>query len=251
MSQARNKLGIEFEKQVCLQKNLEKFSKRPSIKWSGIGKNVYEKIASVNFNVDKFYTLSATFEKCDATDSDNNKIEIKRYLLKDISRWKLYSEPFPSLKDGDYLKYIELFGNGSFERGKQIYNTFIIDLMNKNSNYLNYITKEMYSSNIGIQLIDAFIPNSDLEFKTDLTAWKGIKRIRIQFRKKGNAIIKTHPPIQIPNAPITSAPITLITNSPIQPNNNSAQNNLFSKAKKYAKNDKEFNKLLRVLERLA
>jgi hypothetical protein len=231
MPQIRNKTGKKFEEQVCIQKNLIYYSKRPTLKWSGVGKNYYEKIASVNFDVNKFYLINgSTFEKYDAIDSNGNKIEIKKYKIEDLSKWKLYSEPFPSVKNKNYIDYIkDKFGNGSLECAKKVYNNFIKSLIEKN---FDYIIQKITESNKGIQLIDAFIPNSDLEFRIFLQkGWMGFNRVEIQFRKKYGSVIKLHSPI-----------IDIETNDYITESLNKLDTgdngNLFVKAKKIAKESK-------------
>jgi hypothetical protein len=197
--QIRVKSGTDFEKEVCLQRNLTKSESKPTIKWSGEGKNNFDKIVSCNFDVDKFYPLSdSKYGKHDAINSNGDKVEIKKYRLNEIYNWNLYSEPFPCIKgQGELSHIIDKFGNGSIDTSREIFNNFIENLMYKD---FSYIIPKISNSNIGIHLIDAFVPNSELEFRINIKEkeWKGFDRAKIQFKLKNDFNIKniqTHNPI--------------------------------------------------------
>ena len=58
MGQSRNKTGFEFEKQICESNGWTRVSTSPKISWTGVGRTNFEKIASLNFNPNKFVPTS-------------------------------------------------------------------------------------------------------------------------------------------------------------------------------------------------
>jgi hypothetical protein len=77
--QERVKSGSDFEKTVCQEFNLIKYDKRPSIRWSGNGRNNFQKILNLNKDPELFYPLidKSNFFKCDAKDLNGYFYEIK------------------------------------------------------------------------------------------------------------------------------------------------------------------------------
>jgi len=75
-----------------------------------------------------------------------------------------------------------LFGKGNLSLAQTNYNKFVSDMFNYvGQDILDNITR----SNIGIQLEDGFIPQSNLEYRWRIKkGWKGFNRLSIEFRIK-------------------------------------------------------------------
>lgn len=179
MKQIRVVTGQEFENSISSDWILS--PTKPSFVWTGHGRNVYDKIKSVGFDVHKFYlTDKSTFKKWDLiSKTDNTKTaDAKRYLKKKLLNWTLYSEPyFKVAKRGDLDKI-----------GLEEYNKFVDEFyeVNNNNGMFNNVLNKMIENTIGIVTLDGFISIEDIEFRTTIvkTAWKGYHRITIQFRLK-------------------------------------------------------------------
>jgi hypothetical protein len=184
MGQARNKSGVQFEKVICEEKGWKHVSKSPKIKWDGIGRNNIQKVASLNLDPTKFIPTSKSFfEKYDAITETGEKVEIKKYDSKYLKDWVLYSEPIIKVTcQRDIDNVTKYLGNGDVDLGRERYNQFIsklepivsIDILEKITN-----------SNIGIQLKDKFVLQSELEYRWVVKeGWAGYDRLTIEFKIK-------------------------------------------------------------------
>jgi hypothetical protein len=164
--QTRVKSGSDFEKTICEKFDLIRFDKRPSIRWSGVGRNNFTKILNLNKDPELFYPLidRSNFFKCDAKDKDNNFYEIKKYNKSDLIVPKLYSEPIIKIAPGR-----SSWGKGNFIHDNfttEEYNNFIEGIVNtkwwgeKNKIILDNITKTCK----GIFLIDGYVSNDNFEY---------------------------------------------------------------------------------------
>lgn len=184
MGQARNKTGIDFEKMICESKGWFHIPKSPRIIWSGVGRTNFDKIASVDFDISKFVpTDESVFEKYDAITDKGEKVELKKYNSSKLKSWVLYSEPIFKVSNRSTLPVVyRIFGNGDSNLAVKNYNNFVDKIKDTmGDDILNSITQ----SNIGVQLEDCFVEQSNLEYRWIVrTGWKGFNRLIIEFRIK-------------------------------------------------------------------
>lgn len=177
--QTRAKVGTEFEK-LCETDGWVRKTKSPKPKWSGVGKNNFEKIKNCGFNPSSFiFDESSDMVKYDIYNPDLNKYrEVKRYHINNLKTWTLYSEPY--FKVATKLDITKI--------GKDEYNKFVADFYehHQNTGLFDKIQKNMNIVSEGVLCLDGFIPNEELEFRTVIvkTAWKEYHRITIQFKLK-------------------------------------------------------------------
>jgi len=110
-------------------------------------------------------------------------VELKKYKISKLKDWTLYSEPiFKVASHGDVSKVARIFGQGSLEKAIEVYNQFVSRIVkNIGQDILDKITQ----SNIGIQLEDGFIPQSNLEYRWVIRkGWANFDRLSIEFRVK-------------------------------------------------------------------
>lgn len=184
MGQARNKTGVDFEKMICETKGWKHNPASPKLFWTGTGKTNFDKIVSINFDASKFIpTDESTFEKYDAITDTGEKVELKKYTISKAKKWTNYSEPIFKVASEDTIDLItNLFGNGDLNLAKEKYNKFVNEVF---WNIGDDILKNITQSNKGIQLIDGFVPQSELEYLWRIkTGWRGFKRLSILFRVK-------------------------------------------------------------------
>ena len=184
MGQARNKTGIIFEKIICEEKGWKHSSKSPKIKWEGSGRNNFQKIASLGLDVNKFIpTPKSVFDKYDAITETNDKVEIKKYDSKYLKDWVLYSEPIVKVSCQANIDSVTRYlGGGDVNMGKKRYNEFIEKLQ---PHIGDDILTKISNSNIGIQLKDKFVPQSELEYRWVIKdGWMGYNRLSIEFKLK-------------------------------------------------------------------
>ena len=78
---------------------------------------------------------------------------------------------------------VKIFGNGLKDQSINKYNEFVTNL--SNSDICKDILNKITSSNIGIQLEDCFIPQSDLEYRWKIVKnWEGYVRLTKEFKFK-------------------------------------------------------------------
>lgn len=200
MGQIRAKTGLEFEVFVREKEGFERYIKAPRIKWSGTGRNNMERLLSVGKNPKKFKPImsKSKFIKADARGKDGILYEIKKYNIKDLKSYKLYSEPIikvaPSRsKWGKGDPYYDAF------ESCDEYNKFIYSLTKTRwwRRYNKEILKNIYTSNSGIFSKDGFIPHSKLKFKWVINKgeygpiFDGYHRLSIIFKIKDKNLIET------------------------------------------------------------
>ena len=183
MGQSRSKTGKIFEKSVCENKGWTSVDVKPRLFWSGNGRTNWDKIESINKDPSLFVPNleKSRFEKYDAINQNGDKVEIKKYTSQDLLNWSLYSEPIFKIATRSVLsRVVTLFGDGDLGLSVVNYNTFLDGVIpNVSDDILNRIT----SSNVGIQCVDRFIPQSELEYRWNCKkSWKGFNRYTIEFR---------------------------------------------------------------------
>jgi hypothetical protein len=175
--QLRAKTGTKFEKE-CEVDGWVVRAKKPKIKWSGKGRSNFDKIKSCNYDPSNFFLLECDLSKYDIYNPELNKYrEVKSYYKKELTSWKLYSEPYFKVADKSTSKKIDV----------ETYNSFIDKFWeyNKKTGLIEKIQEGLTAFNEGIQCKDGFIPKDELEFRTVvLNEWGGYKRITIQFKIK-------------------------------------------------------------------
>ena len=190
MGQRRNKTGIDFEYSICESLGWQRSAKSPRIKWSGEGRSNFKKIQSVNFDPTKFYPIEGSiFHKYDAITPNGDGVEIKKYNMEQLKNWTLYSEPiFKVASENAVNKVVGIFGDGDYELAVNKYNKFIDGVrLNVGQDILDNIS----NSNIGIELEDGFISQSNLEYRWVIVkGWMGFNRLSIEFRIKNISWIK-------------------------------------------------------------
>jgi len=184
MGQSRNKTGVDFEKMICETKGWSHTPASPKIIWTGVGRTNFDKIASVGFDASKFLpTSESTFEKFDTITPNGEKVELKKYKTSKAKKWTAYSEPIFKVASKNMVEHVTLlFGKGNLSLAQTNYNKFVSDMFNYvGQDILDNITR----SNIGIQLEDGFVPQSNLEYRWRIKkGWKGFNRLSIEFRIK-------------------------------------------------------------------
>lgn len=185
MSQSRNRTGVEFEKMICEANGWSHKSVSPRIRWSGNGKSNWAKIKDIELDPTKFIPNFETSRlvKYDAINENGDKIEIKKYTSSTLKSWISYSEPIFKVGSWKTLGIVtKLFGDGDYEKSVVEYNNFVKGVIcNVGFNIIESITK----SCIGVQCIDRFVPQDELEFKWVVKdGWKDYNRLSIVFRLK-------------------------------------------------------------------
>ena len=70
--------------------------KSPKFKWSGNGRSFVQKMRDCRF-ISELFILDESSSMCkyDIVHPETNRVrEVKKYMKKDLNKWKLYSEPF-------------------------------------------------------------------------------------------------------------------------------------------------------------
>lgn len=185
MRQSRAVTGVKFEKDICESKGWKHKSASPRINWSGKGRSNWKKMKQVDLDPTKFIPNpeKSRLEKYDAINKDGEKIEIKKYQSEDLKGWHNYSEPIFKIATRSVMKtVINIFGGGDYDKSVVEYNKFIDGVID---NIGDEIIRGITSSNIGVQCVDRFIPQSELEYKWEVKkGWKGYNRLTIVFRIK-------------------------------------------------------------------
>ena len=177
--QSRAKTGTEFEKECAVDGWVVK-TKRPSIKWSGKGRNNFQRIRSCDFDPSKFVLLeNSNLSKYDIFNPELNKYrEVKKYKKSELKSWHLYSEVYFKVANKVDASKIDV----------DAYNDFLDRFWeyNQNTGLFEKMLEGTTKYNEGIQCIDCFLTKEELEFRTVIlnNCWRGYKRITIQFRIK-------------------------------------------------------------------
>lgn len=187
--QRRSNTGKEFEEEIA-KKYGKRVSKSPKIVWNGEGKTNLDKILNLNFDEKLFFpTEKSNFLKYDLIDSQNCFHEIKKYLIRDVSVWKLYSEPIIKISTKQGLSAVSnKFGGGDIDLARIKYNEFIKKLFihTYKNGILDHIQSEMTQSTKGMIFIDGYVEmkNIDFQWKVYESAWMEFHRITLEFKLK-------------------------------------------------------------------
>jgi hypothetical protein len=176
--QTRCKTGIEFEESFT-KLGWKRLNSSPKLRWTGYGRTNIEKIVSLNFDHTNFCLLGGSyFDKYDLYNPRTFKDrEVKKYYLSQISKWTLYSEPYFKVGSYQQVDLVDTVEYNNFVKNFYEYHT--------KSGLLEEVQRGMIRTAEGIQLIDGFVPKTQLEFRTVvLNGWAGYDRITIQFKIK-------------------------------------------------------------------
>jgi len=175
--QKRAITGNEFEKTLQTDQWIKR-EVRPSMKWSGKGRNIFKKIESVGYDVNKFNLREdSVISKSDFVfhTDDSMRFEAKKYEMMMFKKWIMYSEPFFKVADVKQANLVD----------KDKYNKFVDDFMTHRQDIIERVLNEMSQSNLGIRCIDGFISQDKLEFKViKRKGWEGYYRITIMVKMK-------------------------------------------------------------------
>jgi hypothetical protein len=175
--QPRTRAGIDFE--LSLQSDLwVQNEQKPKMVWDVVGRNVFEKMKNVDYDVTKFNLCdTSVLTKYDFTFHNNKDLafEVKRYEKSKLNKWTLYSEPFFKVSTRAELEKIDT----------QTYNKFVSDFFTKRKDIINKVLENISKNTLGIRVLDEFIPQHNIEYRAEiLKGWGGYDRITIQFRIK-------------------------------------------------------------------
>ena len=176
--QTRCITGIEFENEVS-DKTWVRNEIRPKLIWDVEGRDNISKIKKINYDVTKFnLSPKSVLVKSDLVNINNPELtcEVKKYYIRQFNNWTMYSEPFFKIARRKQIEEISTYD----------YNRCVEDFYNMGQDIINKVLNSIVKSNIGIRCIDGFVPQENLEFKTDIvhSAWAGYKRITIFCRLK-------------------------------------------------------------------
>lgn len=199
MPQKRSKTGVSFERDLVENYGYVIEPKDPKMCWIIDGKTYSNSFkASILADCDpdriKLDILGSSFEKRDGykiiSPLKKQYSEIKRYLIEECNSWKMFSEPFLSVKTKGQIEFI--IANKNLENIQNRYNNLIDHLLEEYgdevlSNFVDKCTN-------GIQLIDGFLPKDQIEFRLYKSkGWRGFKRVEVQFRIKPGEDINPDP----------------------------------------------------------
>ena len=183
MGQKRAITGNKFEQEL-LTMGYEKEIKSPRLSWNGKGRNVFQKIKNLNYDVTEF-TLDfekSKFKKCDVKDKETNEVwDAKRYDIDHLNHWILYSEPFFKVAVSSQLSKI----------GINEYNLFVENFYQYHiqTGLLDQVCRKIFDSSSGIILLgNKKIRKENLEYRVGLRKnyWKGYHRILMEVRMRNN-----------------------------------------------------------------
>jgi hypothetical protein len=174
--QTRAVTGTQFEKDIE-NKLWVRRERKPKMVWDVPGKNVFDKIKNVNYDVTKFnLSEESILSKYDFVYHNNDALtfEVKRYETSKLHTWTLYSEPFFKVATDSGKECID----------KTQYNQFVKDFYNQRKDILDKVL-ESISNNLGIRCLDGFIAQHKLEYKIEIVkGWGGYDRLTVLFRIK-------------------------------------------------------------------
>lgn len=187
--QKRSNSGTDFENLISEQYG-KRVSKSPKMVWNGVGRTNLDKIKNLNYDEKLFYPTDKTdYTKYDLIDSENNHHEIKKYHIRQVQDWRLYSEPVVKISTKPTLVQItNKFGDGDEESARTKYNDFMNRLFNHlNSTGILETMKNKITNNIkGMFLIDGYLKITEIDFRWKIieSSWKGFNRITLEFKNK-------------------------------------------------------------------
>ena len=155
-------------------------STSPKFRWSGNGRSIIEKIKSVNFKPELFILdEESRMSKYDIYNTiTGKKREVKKYTKEGLNNWSLYSEAFFKIASRHTASQISV----------ETYNKFVEDYYEhyKNTGLFERVIHKLTKDVEGVQIIDTFIPMTELDFKVDIVrnSWKGYHRLTVLIKLK-------------------------------------------------------------------
>jgi hypothetical protein len=175
--QQRAVTGFDFENSL-ISEQWSKKEIKPKMIWDVPGRNIFDKMKNVNYDVTKFnLSDNSILSKSDfiSTDGNHIKFEVKKYYKKQLSKWTLYSEPFFKVADKKQAAKID----------RDTYNNFVSDFILKRQDIIQKVLTNITKGNIGIRCLDGLILQDELEYKVVvMKGWKDYNRISIMCRLK-------------------------------------------------------------------
>lgn len=175
--QRRAKTGTDFEKQLE-SKQWKRKERKPRMIWDVPGDNVFDKMQNVNYDASKFNLREdSILSKYDFVyhNNDNLTFEVKKYEMKKLKKWTLYSEPFFKVCTNFDKQKVDV----------NVYNKFVNDFFNTRKDIINRVLENISKDSLGIRCLDGFIPQHKLEYKIEvIKGWADYDRITVLFRIK-------------------------------------------------------------------
>ena len=175
--QTRATTGTDFEKQIE-SRQWKRNERKPKMIWDVLGNNVFDKIKNVDYDVTRFNLRGdSILSKHDFVFHNDSSLtfEVKRYEMKKLKRWTLYSEPFFKVCNNYDKERVDI----------NLYNKFVDDFFNNRKDIINRVLDNISKDSLGVRCIDGFITQHKLEYKVEVVnGWGGYNRITILFRIK-------------------------------------------------------------------
>ena len=175
--QTRATTGTNFEKQIE-NGQWKRNERKPKMIWDVPGNNVFDKINNVDYDVTRFNLREdSILSKHDFVfhNDDSLTFEVKKYEMKKLKKWTLYSEPFFKVGTRSHKEKVDI----------NRYNKFVDDFFNTRKDIINRVLENISKDSLGIRCLDGFIPQHKLEYKVEIVkGWYNYNRITILFRIK-------------------------------------------------------------------
>ena len=175
--QTRAITGVDFERSLVTEQWV-KSEIRPKMVWEVTGRNVFDKIKNVGYDVGKFnLSEKSVISKSDFAfvNDPTLRFEVKKYTKDKLQRWTMYSEPFFKVSTNKEADTVDI----------NVYNKFVDEFVGKRKDIITKVLNSIGDGILGIRCMDGFIQQHKLEFKVQVRkGWKGYKRITIMFRIK-------------------------------------------------------------------
>ena len=173
--QTRATTGTDFEKQL-VNKQWKRNERKPKMIWDVPGNNVFDKIKNVDYDASKFNLRGdSILSKHDFVFHTDNTLtfEVKKYEMKKLKKWTLYSEPFFKVSTRSDKERVDL----------NRYNEFVNNFFNTRKDIINRVLENISKDNLGVRCLDCFIPQHKLEYKVEIVkGWCNYDRITVLFR---------------------------------------------------------------------
>jgi hypothetical protein len=175
--QTRATTGTNFEKQIE-NGQWKRNERKPKMIWDVPGNNVFDKINNVDYDVTRFNLRGdSVLSKHDFVfhNDDSLTFEVKKYEMKKLKKWTLYSEPFFKVSTRSDKEKVDT----------NQYNKFVDDFFNVRKDIINRVLENISKDSLGVRCLDGFIPQHKLEYKVEIVkGWCNYNRITILFRIK-------------------------------------------------------------------
>ena len=175
--QTRATTGTDFEKQL-VNKQWKRNERKPKMIWDVSGNNIFDKIKNVDYDASKFNLREdSILSKHDFVFHTDNTLtfEVKKYEMKKLKKWTLYSEPFFKVSTRSDKERVDI----------NRYNEFVNNFFNTRKDIINRVLENISKDSLGVRCLDGFIHQRDIEYKVKvLNGWKGYKRITVMFKIK-------------------------------------------------------------------